>query len=196
MRQTVTLLDAGVIGNKLSTCLNILWFQGTTVYLLKLDTLFFFNNSTNTHRRPTKPFAMCFYSPVWHFDFCDLFFTFEYLDLLRWAWHLWRLLRRQKNPRCLSCATQNLPPQDRGLCIPPQTAPWAYSGTGGGTPPWHTQFLRPRNLWHISGMGLMEWFPLDTILIFLMKMLSYFDSVLLILEMALYKKPPLKIPLI
>ncbi len=23
---------------------------------------------------------------------------------------------------------------------------WAYSGTGGGTPPGHTQILRPRNL--------------------------------------------------
>ena len=41
-----------------------------TVYLFKLDTYFFFsNNSTNTHRRPTKPFALCFYSPVWHFNF-------------------------------------------------------------------------------------------------------------------------------
>ncbi len=29
-----------------------------TVYLLKLDTLFFFNNSTNTHHRPMKPFGM------------------------------------------------------------------------------------------------------------------------------------------
>ncbi len=30
--------------------------------------------------------------------------------------------------------------------VPPQTAPLAYSGTGDGTPPGHTQFLRPRNL--------------------------------------------------
>ncbi len=37
--------------------------------------------------------------------------------------------------------------------VPPKTAPWAYSGTGGGTPPGHTQFLRPRNLWYISAWG-------------------------------------------
>ncbi len=57
--------------------------QSPTVYLLKLDTLLFLNNSTNTHRRPTKPFAMCFYSPVWHFNFCDLLAllsTLIYLD--------------------------------------------------------------------------------------------------------------------
>ncbi len=30
-----------------------------TVYLLKLDTSIFLNNSINTHRRPPKPFAMC-----------------------------------------------------------------------------------------------------------------------------------------
>ena len=47
--------------------------NATTVYLFKLDTLFFFNNSTNTHRRQMKPFAMCFYSPVWYFNFCHLF---------------------------------------------------------------------------------------------------------------------------
>ena len=30
--------------------------------------------------------------------------------------------------------------------VPSQAALWAYSSTGGGTPPGHTQFLRPRNL--------------------------------------------------
>ncbi len=34
--------------------------------------------------------------------------------------------------------------------VPPQTASWAYSCTGGGMPPGHTQFLHLRNLWHIS----------------------------------------------
>ncbi len=44
---------------------------------------------------------------------------------------------------CPGGATQNLPP---GL--------WAFSGTGSGTPPGHTQILRPRNLWHISSFQL------------------------------------------
>ncbi len=35
-----------------------------TVIFFKLDHSFFLNNSRNTHRRQTKPFAMCFYSPV------------------------------------------------------------------------------------------------------------------------------------
>ncbi len=38
-------------------------------------------------------------------------------SIYRYKGHLWRLLRRPKNPICLSCATQNLPPQDRGLCM-------------------------------------------------------------------------------
>ncbi len=68
--------------------IKIIWgqFEETfTVILFKLDTSFFLNNSTNTHRIPAKPFAMCFYSPVWHFNFLT-FCTFEYLDLLRGAW--------------------------------------------------------------------------------------------------------------
>ena len=38
-------------------------------------------------------------------------------------------------------------------CYLSQAALWAYSmysGTGGGTPPGHNQFLRPRNLCYIS----------------------------------------------
>ena len=34
--------------------------------------------------------------------------------------------------------------------VHPQTSPWDYSDTGGGTPLGHTQFLRPRNLWHVQ----------------------------------------------
>ncbi len=51
----------------------------------KLDTYIFVNNLTNIHCRSMKPFAMYFYSPVWHFDFLP-FCNFEYLDLIRWAW--------------------------------------------------------------------------------------------------------------
>ena len=55
------------------------------------------------------------------------------------GWSLLSTLCRPKNPGCLWCATQNLPPQDRG--------------TGGGMPLGHTQILHPRNLWHISPIG-------------------------------------------
>ncbi len=57
--------------------------QLSTVIFFKLDNSFFLNNSRNTHRRKTKPFAMCFYSPVWHFNFFELFAllsTLAYLD--------------------------------------------------------------------------------------------------------------------
>ncbi len=52
------------------------------MYLLKLDTSFFSNNSTNTHRRPTKPFVLCSYSPVWHLSFSDLFALLSTLTYL------------------------------------------------------------------------------------------------------------------
>ncbi len=67
---------------------------------------------------------------------------------LHLRWHI----RRAKNGVCPGGVTQNLPPQYRGVWAfqapwyPSQAALWAYSGTGGGTPPGQTQFLRPRNL--------------------------------------------------
>ncbi len=65
--------------------------------------------------------------------------------------HLPQILRRPKNPGCLGCATHNLPPLHRQcsksvVMYPSQAALGAYSGTGGDTPPGHTQILRLRNL--------------------------------------------------
>ncbi len=52
-----------------TSCLNFLRMcvntTCTTVYSIKLDTSFFSNNSTNTHRRPTEHFALRFYSLHW-----------------------------------------------------------------------------------------------------------------------------------
>ncbi len=76
--------------------------------------------------------------------------------------HLYQTLCKPKNPRCLGCATQNLPPQHRGMCMKGfvyvthncrlsvcslhrsnNFSIWAYSCTGGGMPQGHTQLLHP-----------------------------------------------------
>ena len=59
-------------------------------------------------------------------------------------------IRKAKNGVCPSGTTQNLLLISLAPCYLSQAALWAYSGTGSGTPPGHTQILRPRNLWHIS----------------------------------------------
>ncbi len=45
--------------------------------------------------------------------------------------HLRQDIRKAKNPRCLSCTIQNLPPQYRGVWYPSQAALLSYSCTGG-----------------------------------------------------------------
>ncbi len=54
-----------------------------SVYLFKLDTFFFLNNSTNTHRRPAKRKCNTFLFTCVTFQFFDLFAllsTLTYLD--------------------------------------------------------------------------------------------------------------------
>ncbi len=97
---------------------------------------------------------------------------------MRASFHLWRLLRRPKNPICLGCATQNLPPQDRGLfmrgfglhthvsvCVTHYTGPTILSSNYTLTPSWPSVMPGP---WYPSKAGLCvskaPWYPFQAAL--------------------------------
>ncbi len=74
----------------------------------------------------------------------QVFFThffLVWLTFISFSFHLRQTSRKARNWVCQGGATQNLPPQYKmGVCIR------GFTGTGSGTPPGHTQILRPHNL--------------------------------------------------